>query len=145
MTEMQFPYNLPIWRDSFRLKSPDGKLIAEISSAAEVSMGNPTIGTLQLSNGFVLDRCNPSFIWSDDSRYLVVPHYFSRFGFFRRQRLVLIDTAECSVFESKKVACYFQPKSFSSGKLIVTVEPHSDATEFKWSLPEDLNQFDSLK
>lgn len=145
MTEMPSPYNLPIWRDSFQLKSPDGKLIAEIPSTGEVSMGNPTIGTLKLSNGFVMDRCNPSFIWSDDSRYLVVPRYFRRFGLFRRQRLVLIDLVKCYVFESRKVACYFQPESFLSGQLIVTVEPHSDATELKWRIPEDLDQFNSLK
>ena len=145
MTEMEFPYNLPIWRDSFRLESPDGRLIAEISSAGEVSMGNPTIGTLRLLNGFELAQCNPSFIWSDDSRYLVVPRYFKRFGLFRRQRLVLINTVDGCVFESKKTACYFQPESFSHGQLIVTAEPFSDAIEVKWSIPEDLNQFDLVK
>jgi len=117
MTEMEFPYNLPIWRSTFQLESPDGKLLAEIPSAWEVSMGNPTIGILKLSNGFELDRCNPSFIWSDDSRYLVVPRYFNRFGFFRRQRVVLI----------------------------VTRAPHSDASLVKWGIPEDLNQFDSVR
>ena len=139
---MEFPYNLPIWRDTFLLESPDGKLVAEIPTAGEVSMGNPTIGILRLSNGFELDRCNPSFIWSNDSRYLVVPRYFKRFGLFRRQRLVIIDVFDGGLFESKKTACYFQPESFLDGQLIVTLEPFSDAVKVTWSIPEDLNQFD---
>jgi len=93
MIEYDFPYNLPIWRDTFQLDSPDGKWATKIFRATEVSMGNPTMGTLELSNGFKLDRCNPSFIWSDDSRYLVIPHFFHRFGLFRRQHLIIIDVA----------------------------------------------------
>lgn len=144
MNEMEFPYNLPIWRDAFQLASPDGKWVADISSAGEVSMGNPTIGILRLSNGFELDRCNPSFIWSDDSRYLAVPRYFNRFGLFRRQRVVVVDVVDGCVLESNKIACYFQPESFSNGQLIVTQEPHSDGGVVKWVIPEDLNQFDSV-
>ena len=112
MNEFNFPYNLPIWRDKFQLDSPDGKWAAKISRAGEVSMGNPTVGTLQLSNGFALKQCNPSFIWSGDSRYLAVPRYFHRFGLFRRQRLIIIDVVDGCVVESKKTACYFQPESF---------------------------------
>ena len=33
MTEEKWPYNLPIWRRSFRLASPDGKVTAEIANA----------------------------------------------------------------------------------------------------------------
>ena len=69
--ELDFPYNLPIWRNTFESTAPDGKLTARILKTNEVSMGNPTIGTLELSNGFELAGCNPSFIWSDDSKYLV--------------------------------------------------------------------------
>lgn len=144
MENMEFPYNLPIWRDTFQLESPDGKLIAEIASAGEVSMGNPTIGILKLSNGFELDRCNPSFIWSEDSRYLVIPRYFNRFGLFRRQRLVIIDIVNGCVVESKQIACYFQPESFSEGQLVVTLEPFSDAETITWKIPEELNQFELI-
>ena len=145
LKKMDFPYNLPIWRDTFKLKSPDGKLLAEIPMAGEVSMGNPTSGTLQLSNGFELTNCNPSFIWSDDSRYLVVPRYFHRFGLFRRQHLVVIDVVDGRVVESRKTACYFQPESFLRGRLVVTMEPHSDAELIEWQIPEDLDQFDLVK
>jgi len=145
MDELDFPYNLPIWRDKFQLGSPDGKWAAKISRAGEVSMGNPTSGTLELSNGFKLDNCNPSFIWSDDSRYLVIPQYFHRFGLFRRQRLILIDVIDGSMVESKKTTCYFQPESFAKGQLIVTEEPFSDAVTLEWHIPDDLNQFEATK
>ncbi len=145
MNDHDFPYNLPIWRDKFQLKSPDGIWVAKISRATEVSMGNPTIGTLELSNGFKLDNCNPSFIWSDDSRYLVIPQYFRRFGLFRRQRLILIDVVDGCVKMSKKTACYFQPESFQEGQLFVTGEPFSDAVRLEWRIPENLNQFNAIK
>jgi hypothetical protein len=140
-----FPYNLPIWRRTFELVSPDGRLTAKMSRIVEVSMGNPTIGTLELSNGFQLDSCNPSFIWSDDSRFLVVPRYFRRFGVFRRQRLVILDVTDGSLKESRKIACYFQPETFLSGKLIVTMEPFSDAITVQWKIPKDLDQFEPVK
>ena len=143
--EYGFPYNLPIWRDHFKLTSPDGKLVAEISRATESSMGNPTIGTLTLSNGFELSRCNPSFIWSDDSCYLVVPHYFKRFGLFLRQKIIVIDTHSNQLFASKKTTCYFQPESFQHGKLVVIAEPHEDANKIEWSIPEDFDQFEQLQ
>ena len=136
-----FPYNLPIWRRSFQLKSPDGMMEARISQATEASMGNPTVGTLELSNGFVLNRCNPSFIWSDDSRYLAVPRYFTRFALFRRQHLLLIDVVDGCVFTSSKSACYFQPESFRDGKLVVIEEPQSDAIRHEWHIPRELDQF----
>ena len=142
MEEVEFPYNLPIWRDTFQLDSPDGKWAAKISQATEVSMGNPTIGVLKLSNGFELDSCNPSFIWSDESRYLAVPRYFNRFGLFRRQRLMIIDVVNRCSFESNKTACYFQPESFLDGQLIVTLEPFSVAETVTWNIPEDLIEFD---
>ena len=145
MKELDFPYNLPIWRRTFELESPDGKLTASIRRAGEVSMGNPTVGTLELSNGFTLDGCNPSFIWSDDSRYLVVPRYFLRFRLFRRQRLAIIDVTDGRMMESKKIACYFQPETFVDGELTVTMEPFSDAEKIIWKIPEDLDQFEVIE
>jgi hypothetical protein len=64
-----WPYNLPIFSRGHRAVSPDGTVVAEIAQAFEVSMSNPTVGTLRLSSGLQLDRCNPAFLWSDDSRY----------------------------------------------------------------------------
>lgn len=88
----EFPYNLPIWRSSYRAESPDKKYIAEIDPAYEVSMGNPTFGTLELSNGLSLPKCSPSFIWSDDSIYLAVPQFTSNWLWgVGKQRLLIID------------------------------------------------------
>jgi hypothetical protein len=38
---------------------------------------------------------------------------------------------------SRKIACYFQPETFLSGELIVTMEPFSDAEQYKWLIPQD--------
>ena len=95
-----FPYNLPIWRDSYKAVSPNRKYTAEIDPAVEVSMGNPKIGTLKLSSGLSIPNCNPSFVWSDDSRYLAVPHYFMWCILFRRQRILVIDVEERRVYAS---------------------------------------------
>ncbi len=84
-------YNTPPWRRSHVATSPDGSAIARMPEAREHSMSNPTVGTLQLPEGLELRRCNPAFIWADDSRYLAVPQWIRHFGLFLRQRLVIID------------------------------------------------------
>jgi hypothetical protein len=136
-----WPYSLPIFRRKRRAASPDGTTVAEIDPAYEVSMSNPTSGTLTLSTGLRLDRCNPSFVWSDDSRYLAVPRYFQRLGLLRRQRLAVIDVVERRVVASPQIACYFQPESFSEGLLVATREPFRSAESVSWRVPEDLADF----
>lgn len=140
MTDADWPYNLPIWRPAFRASSPDGRQVAEIDRTREISMGNPTYGTLQLSAGLQLEFCNPSFLWSTDSRYLAVPQFFARFGAFRRQRLLVIDVQGRSVFASRDFAFYFQPKSFSNGRLVVTKNPFSRPREVTWQIPAELGR-----
>ncbi len=141
MTEEKWPYNLPIWRRAHCAISPDGKFIAEIKNAYEVSMSNPTSGTLHLSAGLELEYCNPSFLWSDDSRYLAVPRFFSRFGLFRRQRLLLIDVHDRIVRAAPVITYYFQPDSFSDERLVVTKNPSRSAEKVVWEIPADLHQF----
>jgi hypothetical protein len=139
-----WPYNLPIFRRSHREVSPDGSIVAEIAQAFEVSMSNPTVGTLRLSSGLQLDRCNPAFLWSDDSRYLAVPRYFTRFGIFRRQRLTVVDTRARRVAVSPEIAWYFQPESFTEGLLTVLKEPFHSARRVSWKVPEHLAGFKVL-
>lgn len=141
MSESEWPYNLPIWRRAHQASSPDGQMVAEIDTAYEVSMGNPTCGTLRLSTGLELERCNPSFIWSDDSRYLAVPRYFYRLGLFRRQHMVIIDTLEQCVVASTETAYYYQPESFSVGLLVATKEPFRSSEQIIWHIPEDIPGF----
>jgi hypothetical protein len=124
--------------------SPDGSAVAEIEEAHEVSMGNPTCGTLRLSTGLQLDRCNPSFIWSEDSRYLAVPRYFSRFGLLRRQRMVIIDLLERRALVSPERAVYYQPESFTAGILVAVREPFRSATRAVWEIPKSLAAFEAI-
>ena len=141
MSESEWPYNLPIWRNAHRANSPDGRFVAEVDPAYEVSMGNPTLGALRLSAGLVLERCNPSYIWSEDSRYLAVPRYFFRLGLFRRQRMIVIDTLMRLIHASTEIAYYFQPESFSRGQLVATKNPFGAAEQIDWDIPADLGSF----
>jgi hypothetical protein len=138
MNETDWPYSLPMWRRYYRAVSPDGSLVAQIDPAYEVSMGNPTSGTLCISSGLHISHCNPSFIWSDDSRYLAVPQYFYRFGIFRRQRLLVIAFAEQCVYASKVSTHYFQPESFVAGRLVASMNPFRSKQKIGFNIPADL-------
>jgi hypothetical protein len=135
---LEWPYNLPIWRDSFRAASPDGRFAAEIDPACEVSMSDPTSGILCIPGLLHIEHCNPSFIWSSDSRYLAVPRFFARFGLLQRQRLLLVDVLVRRVYASKETACYFQPESFVEGRLVVTKEPFRKAQTIAWQIPDEI-------
>lgn len=71
----EHPYNLPIGRRYYQAISPDGRYIAQINPTYEVSIGNPTSGRLCLTTMPHLERCNMSFLWSDDSKFLAVPQF----------------------------------------------------------------------
>lgn len=135
-----FPYDLPIFRRWHEAASPDGRLVASMS-ALEVSMSNPTSGTLRLSDGFQIDECNPSFLWSEDSRFLAVPQWRYFLGLQLRQRVLVLDTLQRAVFASKPLAGFIQPRSFDGGVLIVEGEPTRKPQEFTWRLPEELSSF----
>ena len=138
MSDRDWPYNLPIWRRQFRAVSPDKRYVAEINPAWEVSMSNPTYGTLCLSAGLHLEKCNPSFLWSADSRYLAVPQFFMRFGLFRCQHLLVVDVKERRVSQSTDKAYYFQPESFDNGTLVVTKNPSRKPTVISWRIPNEI-------
>ena len=143
MKTLQWPYTLPIWRRFYRAVSPDGQRVAQIDPAYEVGMGNPTYGLLCVTGGPHMERCNPSFVWSDDSCYLAVPQFH---GFFWRQRLLIIAFAEKCVFASKERTWHFQPESFSGGQLSVTIEPFRSARAVTFQIPSELaTRFNRLK
>ncbi len=135
-----WPYGLPIFARTHRATSPNGVVVAEIVEAYEVSMSNPTSGALRLSVGLVLQDCNPNFIWSTDSRYLAVPQFFSRFGVFRRQRILVVDVAGHRVYRSKATAYYFAIDSFEGNVLSVIREPLRDGLPERWAIPGDPGQ-----
>jgi len=124
MSSEPFPFNLPIWRRAHREVSPDGTLVAEIDPALEISMSNPTSGTLRISNGLEVSRCSPSFIWSDDSRYLAASQWRYAFGLQLRQRVVVIDVRDRIVFASRAVGWLVQPRSFRENVFSVTAGTH---------------------
>ena len=137
MTEYAWPYNLPIWRAFYRATSPDGRRVAQIDPASEMGMSNPTSGLLCVTGGPHIERCSPSFIWSDDSHYLAVPQYHRFFG---RQRVLILSFEEKRVYASKETAWYFQPESFSHGQLLVRIAPHRSTTRvLTFNIPFELS------
>lgn len=108
-------------------------------------MSNPTCGTLQAESGLQLESCSPSFVWSNDSRYLAVPQFFRRFGFFRRQRMAVIDVRDRQGYLSPEVASYFQTESFEGGVLKATREPFNTKEAIQWAIPESLESFSRFK
>ena len=144
MTGMKWPYNLPVWQRSLHLDSPDGKMWAKIENACEVSMGNPTIGTLQISTGLQIEHCNPSFIWSDDSVCLAVPQYsYPRFWGFGKQRLLIIDVIHNTKWQSPKLAYYVQPQSFEHGEISIVLNPFKNPVTKNYSLSTIKGTFES--
>ena len=81
------------WISSAEQVSPDGRYRAVIADASEIAMGAPTSGVLVIAEnrdgGRVVARvesCNPSFVWSDDSRALACPQWTPS----RQQRLCIV-------------------------------------------------------
>jgi hypothetical protein len=132
-------YNSPLWRNSFRAESPNHGFVAEINPAWEVSMGGPTHGTLCLSAGLHLDHCSPVFLWSADSRFLVVPRFVHGFWRGLRQHLLVVDVAERWIYRSASMAPYLQPESFVNGRLTVIRNPHRRPTTLSWQIPGALS------
>ena len=75
------------WSYSAYLESPDGKFAATFKYGSEVCQGGPTYGKVIVSNGMTFDSCNPSFVWSADSKYLAIP----KWTHYREQRLLLVN------------------------------------------------------
>jgi hypothetical protein len=99
------------WSDSARLASPDGRAEARIDDAGEIAMGAPTSGTLVLSTGVTVERCSPSIVWSDDSRWLAVP----RWTVNRHQQLVVVDARAGTVRVMPGTYRVLQLESFDGG------------------------------
>ncbi len=132
-------YNLPIFRRSHRAESPDGKMVAEISVAQEVGMSNPTSGLLELSSGMSIPNCNPSFVWSDNSRYLAVPEWANAWGLFQGMQLLIVEPNSREVH----IACwawgFIQPESFCNGELVAILNPARRRPKRQsWRIPDEL-------
>ena len=104
-------------------------------------MSDPTSGTLHLSNGIRIDSCNPSFVWSDDSKYLAVPQWKYKFGLLLGQQILVIDLAAHHLFRSRWYWSILQPARFESGRLIVCYRPQWNPKILEWRIPTDLDAF----
>jgi hypothetical protein len=101
------------WDSSLNLTSPDGQIMAVIDDGNEVGQGAPTLGTLVLSNGLTFEGCNPSAVWSDDSKFLAVPQW----GRSREQRLLVISIENRSVGYAPDIFSVLELHSFTAGKI----------------------------
>jgi hypothetical protein len=123
------------WDYECDLPSPNGKLRAEISSAHEIAMGAPMWGKLKISSGLELDRCNPSIVWSDDSKYLAIPAWTSR----RNQNLVIVEVESGTIYRTKEEFRVLELKSFKDGIIEGVDSPLYQPKEIRISLLDILN------
>ena len=120
------------WDYSLNLTSPDGQITAVIDVASEVGQGAPTHGTLVLSNGLTFEGCNPSAVWSDDSKFLAVPQWI-RGG---QQRLLVISMEQRSVGYAPGTFDVLELDSFSDGKIKGIDSPAYKPREIEIDLSE---------
>jgi len=85
------------WEYNLTLTSPDGLHHAVIVNADEIAMGAPTSGELIIDGKIEVENCNPSAVWSNNSRYLAIPQWTDD----RLQRLVVVDTETNKIIKSK--------------------------------------------
>lgn len=101
------------WDQTLYLISPNGQITAVIDKASEIGQGAPTNGILKLSNGMTFQRCNPSAVWSDDSKYLALPQWTER----NMQRLLVISMEKASVGYAPDIFRVLELDSFSGCKI----------------------------
>lgn len=99
------------WSWEAELASPDGQVTARIVDAGEIAMGAPTSGRLVLSTGQTVESCNPSMVWSHDSRFLAVPRWTPG----REQQLVIVDVRRRTVRVLPGIYRVLQLDSFDGG------------------------------
>ena len=101
------------WDYSLNLTSPDGQVTAVIDDAHEFGQGSPTTGTLVLSNGLTFEGCNPSAVWSEDSKFLAVPQWTT----VPHQRLLVISIERKTVGYPRELFSLLELHSFSGGRI----------------------------
>jgi hypothetical protein len=120
------------WDYSLHLTSPDGQFTAVIGKASEVGQGAPTYGTLKISNGLTFEGCNPSAVWSDDSKFLAIPQWTA----VRRQRILVISIEQASFGYTADIFSVLELHSFSGGKIKGIDSPVYQPREIEIDLSE---------
>jgi hypothetical protein len=108
------------WETSTAVLSPDGRYLASIPVAWEIAMGAPTSGTLTVSDvrdasAFMVevDACNPSLVWSADSRAVAVPQWTPE----RKQRLCVVSVPSGEVSWLDEEFRVLELRSFEDGRV----------------------------
>lgn len=120
------------WDSSLNLTSPDGQITAVIDKTSEFGQGSPTNGILKLSNGMTFESCNPSAVWSDDSKFLAVPQWTQG----KMQRLLVISMEQSSVGYAPDIFRVLELHSFSTGKIKGIDSPFHKPCEIEIDLSE---------
>src|SRR5919107_743022 len=120
------------WDYSLNLTSPDGQFTAVIHKASEFGQGSPTIGILKLSNGLTFDKCNPSAVWSDDSKFLAVPQWTAT----QRQRILVVSIEQATFGYTAAIFSLLELHSFSAGKIKGIDSPAYKPREIEIDLSE---------
>jgi hypothetical protein len=120
------------WDHSLHLTSPDGQIAAVIDDTSEVGQGGPAYGTLKLSNEMTFKACNPSAVWSDDSKFLAIPQWTDR----RMQRLLVISIEQASAGFAPDIFRVLELHSFSGGKIKGIDSPLHKPREIEIDLSE---------
>ena len=77
------------WSFEINVKSPNQIHLASVTNANEIAMGAPTSGILSIDGKIISNSCNPSIMWSNDSKYLAFPEWTR----FNDQKLVVYSVS----------------------------------------------------
>lgn len=108
------------WETSTEVLSPDGRYRASIPVAWEIAMGAPTSGTLTVTDArdasafmVEVDACNPSLVWSADSRAVAVPQWTPE----RKQRLCVVSVPSGDVGWLEEEFRVLELRAFEDGRV----------------------------
>jgi len=143
MTEEPYPYNLPPWRRSYEATSPDGRWHARVEDAWEIFMAGPTKGILSIDDVFQIPDCSPTFVWSNDSRYLAVPQW--KYWLRKRQRLLIVDVTDRFIMASRSIYRVLILMTFSDGIICGTDSPLWKPRQIQISLEEAFTEYNKIE
>jgi len=106
-------------------------------------MSGPTKGILCIAGLFDIPDCNPTFLWSDDARFLAVPQwkYFLR----RRERLLVVEAETKAVFASPSKFRLLDLKTFSGGVITGIDSPIWKPRNIAISLSEVTEKYNRIE
>lgn len=98
--------------EDVRLKSPNRRHTLSVVRLSEVAMGAPTSGELLVDGRVIGWGFGPSAIWSNDSKYFVIPKWYGR-----QQKLCLYDVEKGQLKEGRTIYRVLELSSLKDGLL----------------------------